>query len=116
MYATGASCGANTSQCESVQNLSANQSSKLRLGFAAEQRVHADIIHTTAVHEMNKVNALLTRIAQSKLRIETLESRHRDRLDFHEVSVWELRDALEAAYNAGLEEGRKTKATGKSAG
>ncbi len=65
---------------------------------------------------MNKVDALLTRIAQSKLRIETLESRRRDSLDFHEVSVWELRDALEAAYNAGLEQGRKTKVTGKSAG
>ena len=46
---------------------------------------------------MNKLDALLTRIAHSKLRIETLESRRRDSLDFHEVSVWELRDALEAA-------------------
>ena len=50
---------------------------------------------------MNKVDALLTQIAQRILRIETLESRHRDSLDFHEVSVLELRDALEAAYNAG---------------
>jgi len=63
---------------------------------------------------MNKVAALLTQIAQSKLRIETLESRRRDSLDFHEVSVWELRDALEAAYNAGIEQGRKTASAGKS--
>ncbi len=52
---------------------------------------------------MNKVDALLTQIAQRILRIETLESRRRDSLDFHDVSVWELRDALEAAYNAGIE-------------
>lgn len=56
---------------------------------------------------MNKVDALLTRIAQQHLRIETLESRRRDSLDFREVSVMELRDALEAAYNAGIEQGRK---------
>jgi hypothetical protein len=28
-----------------------------------------------------------------------------DRLDFHELSVWEIRDALEAAYNAGRKAG-----------
>ncbi|WP_374297593.1 hypothetical protein [Sphingomonas sp.] len=56
---------------------------------------------------MNKVDALLTRIAQHHLRIETLESRRRDSLDFREVSVMELRDALEAAYKAGVEQGRK---------
>ena len=63
---------------------------------------------------MNKVDALLTQIAQRILRIETLESRHRDSLDFHEVSVLELRDALEAAYNAGIEQGRKSIGGGKS--
>ena len=63
---------------------------------------------------MNKVDALLTRIAQTKLRIETLESRGSDRLDFHDVSVGNLREALEAAYNAGIEKGRKTTPAGKS--
>lgn len=113
--ATDAASAANAPFAESVPNLSVIQSSKRTLVFAAEQRVHADIIHTTAGHEMNKVDALLTQIAQRILRIETLESRHRDSLDFHEVSVWELRDALEAAYNAGIEQGRKTKDAGKSA-
>ena len=64
---------------------------------------------------MNNVDALLTQIAQRILRIETLESRRRDSLDFHDVSVLELRDALESAYNAGIEQGRKTKDAGKSA-
>jgi hypothetical protein len=113
--ATDATSAASAPFAESVPNLSVLQSSKRTLGFAAEQRVHADIIHTTAGHEMNKVDALLTQIAQRILRIETLEPRRRDSLDFHDVSVWELRDALEAAYNAGIEQGRKAKGAGKSA-
>ncbi len=62
---------------------------------------------------MCKTDALLTRIAQTKLRIETLETRGSDRLEFHDVSVGNLREALEAAYNAGIEHGCKT--AGKSA-
>jgi hypothetical protein len=54
-------------------------------------------------------NELFTRIAQTHLAIETLETRHRDSLDFHDVGVWCLRDALQAAYEAGIAEGlRKT--------
>lgn len=64
-------------------------------------------LHTADAREMNHLDTLLTRIAQRHLRIETLESRRRDSLDFHEVSVLELRDALEAAYRAGIEQGRK---------
>ena len=32
---------------------------------------------------------------------ETLETRNSDGLDFHDVAVWAIRDALEAAYAAG---------------
>ena len=56
---------------------------------------------------MSKLDQLLTQIAQSKLGIETLETRKSDGLDFHDVAVWCLRDALEAAFNAGVEQGRK---------
>lgn len=65
---------------------------------------------------MNPLDTLLTDIAQCHLRIETLESRHRDSLDFHDVSVLELRDALEAAYRAGIEQGRKGKKRNASDG
>ena len=44
---------------------------------------------------------LLQQIALDHLFIETLETRHSDRLDFHEVSVWGVRSALLAAYEAG---------------
>ena len=57
---------------------------------------------------MSKFEQLLTQIAQNKLGIETLETRKSDSLDFHDVAVWCLRDALEAAFNAGVEQGRKT--------
>jgi hypothetical protein len=33
--------------------------------------------------------------------IETLETRNSDRLDFHEVSVWGVKNALMAAYEVG---------------
>ncbi|MCF6317564.1 MAG: hypothetical protein L3J30_15115 [Marinosulfonomonas sp.] len=45
---------------------------------------------------------LLAGIAQKHLFIETLEERKSDSLDFHEVSVWGIQAALEAAYAAGL--------------
>jgi hypothetical protein len=56
---------------------------------------------------MRKIDALLTRIARHTLHIDTLKPQGSDRLDFHEVSVEALRDALEAAYWAGIEQGRK---------
>ena len=44
-------------------------------------------------------------IAQKHLFIETLETRNSDSLDFHDVAVWAVRDALEAAFKAGVEVG-----------
>jgi hypothetical protein len=40
-------------------------------------------------------------IARKYLMIDTLEER-RSGLDFHEVSVWAVKSALEAAYRLGL--------------
>ncbi|MFA6310582.1 MAG: hypothetical protein WCV99_15585 [Sterolibacterium sp.] len=56
------------------------------------------------------MNQTLTQIARTALDIETLETQKSDRLDFHEVSVWSLKAALEAAYQAGQQtaaEGRQ---------
>lgn len=47
------------------------------------------------------LNELLTQIAKKYLFIETLETQHRDCYDFHDVSVWSIKDALTAAFNAG---------------
>ena len=54
-----------------------------------------------------KTEKLLEQIAKEHLRVETLERRRSDSLDFHDCSVWGIKAALEAAYNAGLEAGRK---------
>jgi hypothetical protein len=45
----------------------------------------------------------LAAIASQHLQIETLEKRWVGSLDFHEVSVWGVRDALTAAFDAGQE-------------
>ena len=43
----------------------------------------------------------LQQIALDHLFIESLETRNSDRMDFHEVSVWGVKSALMAAYEAG---------------
>lgn len=53
------------------------------------------------------LDALLTRIAQEHLFIDTLETRKSDSLDFHDVSVWGVKEALIAAYQAGLAAAQK---------
>jgi hypothetical protein len=50
------------------------------------------------------MDAALAHIAREYLGLETLESRHSDSLDFAEQGVWAIRDALEAAYRAGVAE------------
>ena len=54
---------------------------------------------------MNQIDTLLTLIAQKHLGIETLQTRNSDSLDFHDTAVWCLKDALEAAFKAGVELG-----------
>lgn len=48
---------------------------------------------------------LLAEIARAELFLETLETRKRDSLDFQEQSVWGIKAALEAAYDAGRKAG-----------
>jgi len=40
-------------------------------------------------------------IANRVLDLGTLETQNSDRWDFHELAVWEIKAALEAAYQAG---------------
>lgn len=47
------------------------------------------------------MNEILATIASEKLGIETLETQKSDRLDFHDLAVWSVRAALEAAFEAG---------------
>lgn len=45
---------------------------------------------------------ILSQIARDHLGIPTLETRKSDRLDFHDVAVWQIEAALRAALDAGL--------------
>jgi hypothetical protein len=55
---------------------------------------------------MKPTTELLTAIAREHLHIDTLESRNSDSLDFHSVSVWGVKDALQGAYRAGVNDCR----------
>lgn len=50
---------------------------------------------------MKNTNELFENIARQHLDIETLSERKSDDLDFHEISVWNLKKALQAAFEAG---------------
>lgn len=52
--------------------------------------------------DADKMNHALTQIANKHLHLDTLEERRSDDLDFHDLAVWSIRAALEAAYKAGV--------------
>ena len=58
---------------------------------------------------MKKMETEITRIAKETLRMETLETRRSDDLDFYDRAVWNIKAALEEAYKAGQEDGRTQK-------
>lgn len=56
------------------------------------------------------LNKILTGIAQKNLPgVETLETRSSDDLDFHDVAVWSIKQALEDAFIAGMTTGMTLK-------
>ena len=65
---------------------------------------------------MKNIDPLLTSIANEELLIDTLETRFSDRLDFHDLAVWQLREALKTAYEAGVEAGTQQAKPRKSRG
>lgn len=56
---------------------------------------------TTESDCVQAINDLVTQIAKTHLNIDTLEIRKLDRLDFHNVAVWQIQEALFAAFDAG---------------
>jgi hypothetical protein len=51
---------------------------------------------------------VLAAIAHRCLSVRTLETQRADSLDFHDIAVWNLKAALEAAFEAGRQLGDKT--------
>lgn len=57
--------------------------------------------HTaTTDHQQAAINATIE-WARRRLRLETLEERGSDRLDFHDISVASIRDIIEKAFADG---------------
>lgn len=52
------------------------------------------------------LDKILLQIAKQHMRLETLEEQKSDRLDFVEVHVSAIKDALMAAYKAGQSAGK----------
>ncbi len=52
-------------------------------------------------------DALVTAIANKHMGIKTLEERKSDSMDFHELSVWEIKAALKEALETGINIGIK---------
>lgn len=52
---------------------------------------------------------IIASIAAEHLNVDTLETRRSDSLDFHEVGVWNIKAALEAAFAAGVQAAAKSK-------
>jgi hypothetical protein len=50
---------------------------------------------------------VLQKIAKKTLGLETLETRNSDSLDFHDLSVWQIKEALQAAFDAGAAQAKK---------
>jgi hypothetical protein len=58
--------------------------------------------------DASTLDELLQQIALDHLFVETLETRNSDSLDFHDVSVWAIKAALQAAFDAGKQAGSAT--------
>jgi len=54
-----------------------------------------------AEYDNKERDEMLELIAKATLDIETLETRNSDGLDFHDLAVWTLKQALQQAYSAG---------------
>lgn len=63
---------------------------------------------TNSTMDASTLDELLQQIALDHLFLETLATRNSDSLDFRDVSVWAIRAALQAAFDAGKQAGSAT--------
>lgn len=70
------------------------------VGFDRARQIHLGL----AVADCTDIDAAQVAAAEAArrlLHIETLDTRNADALDFHELAVWSIREALAAAFEAG---------------
>ena len=73
------------------------------VGFKAARKVHgvAVQVEMAKVKDEKSTEQIIQKIAADHLFIDTLETRNADSLDFREGSVWGIKNALQAAFDAG---------------
>ncbi len=67
------------------------------------EKIEQECEETLTTTAMTYIDSILTDIARQHLGISTMETRRSDSLDFHDVAVWKVKEALTAAYRAGAE-------------
>jgi hypothetical protein len=71
------------------------------IGFQAAREVYGIAVQGgTKIKDEKPSEQIIQKIAADYLSIDTLETRNADSLDFHEVSVWSIKSALQAAFDA----------------
>ena len=53
------------------------------------------------VANTEEISRTIHKIAKETLKINILDAQYNDSSDFHDIAVWNLKAALEAAYRAG---------------
>lgn len=48
------------------------------------------------------IEKILTEVAKNCLSIDSLKTRKNDKLDFHDLAIWQIRAALENAFYEGV--------------
>lgn len=68
-------------------------------GFSKAREIHFGVTADNAPD--TTAETTVAEIASRILHVDNLDTRNSDALDFHELAVWSIREALVAAYNAG---------------
>ena len=57
------------------------------------------------------MKSVIKKIARDTLLLATLETQKSDSADFHDMAVWQIKEAMEQAYEAGKKAGAKEEKT-----
>lgn len=73
------------------------------VGFGPARRIHlgASTGPEDGAGGRAAVEPAVAEVARRHLKLDTLDTRHNDSLDFHDLAVWSIREALIAAFESG---------------
>lgn len=69
-------------------------------GFPKSREIHLGLVAADCT-DAEAAQIAAAKTARRLLHIDTLDTRNADALDFHELAVWSIREALAAAFEAG---------------